>query len=196
MRKLHPSYDAFIKEHTPKYGQSFMEWYLEYHKLGNVDLLEELTKKTQTSLRDINSNVKFPNEEIVLPTYFTDFFMKKLQLCNNLITLKAHNDGRMSYEIGKAADIMDLYEDVIQEICTRYNIGVCNLPSGLYRNGNVYHTSEYTFHTLWSLTEEIKSGEVVIYFFVVNEADLSITVRMAKREPLTRKVLIEKDGHY
>ena len=42
MRKLHPSYETFVKEQKPKYGKTFIEWFVENKNIGDVDLLKKL----------------------------------------------------------------------------------------------------------------------------------------------------------
>jgi hypothetical protein len=51
MRKPHPSYEMFIEEQKSKYGKTFLEWYAENQKFGDVDLLPKMQE-----------NNKFPTE--------------------------------------------------------------------------------------------------------------------------------------
>ena len=47
MRKLHPSYESFVKEHKPRYEKTFIEWFAENQKIGDIDLLEKLQKSNK-----------------------------------------------------------------------------------------------------------------------------------------------------
>jgi len=186
MRKPHPSYESFVKEQYPKYGETFIEWYAKNHKINNEHILSFIDGQTNHVFRQ--------NDEFQLFVYYRrDYFTKKLQLCSNLLNTKMHDIGQvgMTYGLDKLADIMDLYEELIQYISTQHNIGVCSLPSGLYSNGSTYTTGEHTFRNLAEFTEYSTSGEVVVYYFKVLE-DFSLLIRMTKREPLTRNVLFEK----
>lgn len=193
MRKLHPSYECFVKEHKPKYGEPFPLWYHNNYKIADVEILIAISQRTHDTVRHHSIN-RLQDDDRLLYTYHSDFFMKKLQLCKNLLALLFDDNDIQRYELGRAADVMDLYEDIIYEVCTRHNVGVCGLPSGFYKSKVLYVTAEHTFKDFEEFKDEMQSGEVVVYFFRVNDNN-SITVRMAKREPLTRKVLTEKNRH-
>jgi len=190
MRKLHPSYESFVKEHKPRYEKTFIEWFAENQKIGDIDLLEKLQKSNKYFKKN---NYDFPEytfyEEEHVP-YFKDCFSKKLQLCQNQINFMVTSD--IKYELGMAADIMDLYEDVINEICSRDSVYVCQLPSGLYKN-NPYTTSDFTYNNIDDLNEELSSGIIIVYYFRILD-NSSIRIRYYKREPLTRTVLFEKEN--
>lgn len=190
MRKLHPSYESFVKEHTPKYGKTFIEWFADNQKIGDVDLLAKLQENNKCFIKN---DFDFPGhtfyEENYIP-YFKDSFSKKLQLCQNQINNMITAD--VKYDLGSAADIMDLYEDIINEVCSRDNVYVCGLPSGLHKN-KPYTTSIFKYDSINDLIEELSSGIVIVYYFRVLD-DFSIQIRYSKREPLTRTVLFEKEN--
>lgn len=200
MRKLHPSYEAFALEQQPKYGQTFVDWYKDNYKVGEVDLLQLLTERVQSTFGDrhaygsYNLNADGTIKEFIFPSYFSDIFSKKLQLCKNIIMLKQgsnYSPYDMNYNLDIVADVMDMYEEIIFEICTTKNVGVCGLPNGNYHNGSVFSTEHYTFDGIENFKKELSTGEVIIYYFKINK-DLTIEARMAKQERLTRKVLVEK----
>ncbi len=186
MRKPHPGYDSFIKEQKPKYGTTFLEWYKENYKIGEIDLLSEFNKRnqcfTQTDWPGLLEETYF--------YYYKDFLTKKLQLCHSLIS-HMHNEP-LEYELGVVADVMDLYEDVIQEICIRDNVYVCKMPSGIYNKRN-FHSEKFRFNTFDELKEEMATGLTFIYHFKIFD-DFSIEVRYFKWEPLTRTVLFERNN--
>lgn len=186
MRKLHPSYEMFVKEQKPKYGATFLEWYAINHKLGDIDLLKELQEKNKCYKE--SEFIGHPEEQHIY--YFKDFFTKKLQLCQNLCGILFSDDALFRYNLDVVADVMDLYEDVIQEICVIDNVYVCFSPSIIYKN-RACNTDSFNFKTLDEFKEEISTGIVIMYHFKILE-DFSIEARYFKWEPLTRKVLFEK----
>lgn len=185
MRKVHPSYEAFIREQKPKYGKTFFEWYAENYKIGDIDLLKELQSRNKYV---VSSNEFFGLDETYV-TYFKDFFSKKLQLCQNLIWFLTNHT--VNYELNVVADIMDLYEDIIQEVCIKDNVYVCSMPNGIH-NGRPYSVDHFRFNNFDELKEEMSTGILIVYYFIVHE-DFSISIRYHKREPLTRTVLFEKE---
>lgn len=191
MRKLHPSYEIFVKEQRPKYKQTFIEWYTENYKLGDIDLLQELQKKNKWFKE--GDFIGYTEEHCVY--YFKDFFTKKLQLCQNLFSILfiEHQEPIVKYGLDKVVDITDLYEEIIQEICVRDNVYVTYLPNGIYKD-MTFHTQEYVFKNFNELIEEISTGIIIVYNFKILD-DLSINVRYFKREPLTRTVLFEAITH-
>ena len=123
MRKLHPSYEMFIKEQKPKYGYTFLEWYANNYKIGEIEILPELQKRNKNFVE-----TEFPgfNEEQSVGC-FKDFFTKKLQLCSNLINGLVQGtqfEPMIKYDMDVVADVMDLHEDIIQYICIMDNIYV------------------------------------------------------------------------
>jgi hypothetical protein len=187
MRKLHPSYEAFVKEQKPKYGKTFLEWYVSNHKVGDIDLLTELQKKNTCFVE--GDFVGYPGFEEHAITYFKDYFPKKLQICQSLIANMA-NGICVNYELDIVADIMDLYEDVIQEICISDNVYVTYLPSGIYGK-RTFQTQPFNFKDMDEFKEELSTGIVILYNFHIKE-DFSINARYFKWEPLTRRVLVER----
>lgn len=184
MRKPHPSYELFMKEQKPKYEKTFIEWFSENQKIGDIDLLSELQKRNQ-HLKKSEFEGIFDIEYV---TYFKDFFTKKLQLCQNLIGSFVFSP--ISYGIDTVADIMDLYEDLIQEICTNENIYITTSPNGIHNN-RTYVTENYMFENYDEFIKEVQTGIIIIYCFKIFE-NKSIEVRYFKREPLTRKVIFER----
>lgn len=189
MRKLYPGYEEFVKEQKPKYGKTFIEWFFENHKVGDVDLLEEISKRNICPVE----NNDFPEFYTQMHIgYFKDFFTKKLQLCFNLISFMTNENIR--YELDVVADIMDLYEEIIQEICIRDNIYVCGLPSGFF-HGNTYTTSIHDFKNFNELKQEFETGTIIIFYFKIAENG-AIEIRYSKREQaITRSVLFERVNH-
>lgn len=96
----------------------------------------------------------------------------------------------ISYGIDTVADIMDLYEDLIQEICTNENIYITTSPNGIHNN-RTYVTENYMFENYDEFIKEVQTGIIIIYCFKIFE-NKSIEVRYFKREPLTRKVIFER----
>jgi hypothetical protein len=192
MRTPHSSYECYISKQKPKYGTTFIDWYYENNKISGAYILDEINKRSGESHMDYLKNYGYDESQNYY-SYHRDFFMKKLQLCHNLIQVKSNECGLdyMSYGINTVADIMDIYEDIICEVCLGINVGVCSLPSGIYTNGSIYVTKDKTFNSLDELKTELSTGEVVVYYFMVNE-NHSIKVRMAKKELLTRKVFTER----
>lgn len=189
MRKPHPGYAQFIKEQKPKYGQTFLEWYAENWKIGDIELLPELLQKNQKFCpNEFNGQVYFEKEPI---GFFKDFFTKKLQLCNTLISWMVNEP--LNYDFDKVADIMDVYEDVIQEVSTRENIYVCALPTASF-GPRVCLTEVHNYSNFNALKEEISTGVVIFYHFRILD-NLSINARFFKWEPLTRTVLFEGANH-
>jgi len=186
MRKPHPSYEIFVKEQKPKYGETFTEWFSKNQKIGEVDFLKELQKRNACYKE--SEFIGFPSEHYI--SYFKDFFPKKLQLCQNLIGLLFSDDALIRYNLDIVADVMDLYEDAIQEICFRDNIYVTSMPAGYYKN-RVFNTENYNFKNLEEFKEEIETGIVMVYYFRILE-DFSVEAMYFKYEPLTRKVIFEK----
>lgn len=187
MRKLHPSYEIFVKEQRPKYGKTFTEWYSENYKIGDIELLPELCKKNKCFLStEYNGHIYFEEEGLYC---FKDFFTKKLQLCSVLMSQMVHNP--ITYELGIVSDITDLYEDVIQEICTNDNVSVTILPSGKTKHFAYTTTIQEVFVNIDELKEEFLSGEIIVYDFFILE-NFRISIRYFKRELLTRNVLVEK----
>jgi len=184
MRKLHPSYEMFVKEQQPKYKEPFTIWFAENKIKEEVDILQIMQRNNKYSL-PIN---EFGFCENVHINYFKDFFTKKLQLCENMF--QNFMNCQPTYDVDIAPNIADLYEDVIYEICTRDNVYVCWLPIIMYKN-SPRKTDVFKFNNLESFKEEISSGISIVYFFNIND-DFSIDVRYFKYEPLTRNVLVEK----
>lgn len=190
MRKPHPSYEQFIKEQKPKYGETFIDWYVNNHKIGDVDILREISNKTC----DIQGPITDRFESFHCPTYYRDAFLKKLQLCSNLVYLLFNDSyGVFKYDIDEVANIMDYYEDIIFTIVFNPNVGVCAMPSATGQNNRNFSTSEVKYKNLDDFKEDLNSGEIAVYLFTV-ESDYSIKVRMWKREPLTRNVMVEKEN--
>jgi len=190
MRKLHPSYETFVKEQKPKYSKTFIEWFVENKNIGDVDLLKKLQESNTYFKKndfDFPGHTFYEEKDI---SYFKDSFPKKLQLCQNQINIMT--DSNFKYELGVVADIMDLYEDVINEVCSRDNVYVCWLPSGLYKN-NPFTTLDFPYENINDLIEELSSGIIIVYYFRILE-NSSIRIRYYKREPLTRTVLFEKEN--
>ena len=190
MRKLHPSYEGFIKEHKPKYGKTFLEWFSDNQKIGDIDLLKTLqenNKNFQKNDYDFPEHTFYEERPV---SYFKDCFSKKLQLCQNQIIHIFGTNTR--YDLGIIADVMDLYEDVINEICSRDNVYVCGGSSGLH-NGNLYTTLSFSYDNFNDLIEELSSGIIIVYYFRILD-NFSIQIRYHKREPLTRTVLFEKEA--
>lgn len=190
MRKLHPSYEMFIKEQQPKYGDTFLEWYANNYKIGEIEILPELQKRNKNFVE-----TEFPgfNEERSVGC-FKDFFTKKLQLCSNLINgLVQGNqlEPMIKYDMDVVADVMDLHEDIIQYICIMDNIYVSTLPTVLYKN-RVWNTKTIRFESFEEFKNETENGTVIVYSFKIIRKDI-IEIRYEKREPLTRTVLFE--GH-
>jgi hypothetical protein len=185
MRKPHPSYELFAKEQKPKYGNTFMEWYSENSKIGDSDILSELSKKNiKYRLGEFNGHVYSEKEYIGV---FKDFFTKKLQLCNTLISYMANKPWQYDFDI--VADVMDVYEDVIQDVCTKDNIYVCGHPNVEY-NKSLCQTTVFKYRNFEELKTEMSTGLIIFYYFEVLD-DFSIEARLFKWEPLTRTVLFE-----
>ena len=192
MRKVHPSYEAFVKEQKPKYGDTFLEWYGKNSKIGGVDILTELQKRNKSFVE-----TEFPgfNEEQSIG-YFKDFFTKKLQLCSNVISSLvqgAQFEPIIRYDIDVVADVMDLYEDIIQYVCMMDNIYVSALPTVLYKK-RVWNTKNFKFENFEDFKKETENGTVIVYNFRIIRKDI-IEVRFEQREPLTRTVLFEGNNN-
>lgn len=186
MRQLHPSYENFIKKQQPMYEKTFMEWYAENYTIGEQNLLQHISKLNQKIT--VNEFGGMLIKDIVHVTYYRDYFTKKLQLCETLISFMIREN--ITYELDKIANVMDSYEDLIEYICSSENICVGQYPNGIY-NGMNYTTEKYTFENINALKEELKTGLVIVNFFIINE-DSSVMARYFKYEPLTRNVLTER----
>lgn len=181
MRQVHPSYEMFVDKQVPKYGKSFIDWYSENQNFGGVNFLDELNRRTNTA----NSNYSYST-----PTCYFDFFTKKLIVCKGILDNVLNYSTQMKYGIDRVADIMDLYEDVIQTICEHSNVGLCQAPSGIY-NSQAFTTSYETFYNLDAFKTYLSTGIVIIYhFYIMN--DRSIQCRTFKHEVITRNVIFEK----
>lgn len=192
MRTVHPSYEAFIKEQKPKYGHTFIDWYAINAKFQNIDFLSELQKRNKFFVETEFQG--FHEEQSV--GCFKDFFTKKLQLCSNLINdLVPGNQFEpiIKYDIDIVADVMDLYEDIIQYVCTMDNIYVSTLPTVLYKN-RVWNTKSIRFQSFEDFKNETENGTVIVYCFKIIRKDI-IEIRYEKREPLTRTVLFEGNNN-
>ena len=192
MRKVHPSDEALVKEQKPKYGDTFLEWYGKNSKIGGVDILTELQKRNKSFVE-----TEFPgfNEEQSIG-YFKDFFTKKLQLCSNVISSLvqgAQFEPIIRYDIDVVADVMDLYEDIIQYVCMMDNIYVSALPTVLYKK-RVWNTKNFKFENFEDFKKETENGTVIVYNFRIIRKDI-IEVRFEQREPLTRTVLFEGNNN-
>lgn len=182
MRKVHPSYEIFVKEQKPKYGDTFLEWYSKNSKIEGIDILKELQNKNKNFVE-----TDFPgfNEEQSIGC-FKDFFTKKLQLCSNIIkSLVPENQFNpiIKYDLDVVADVMDLYEDIIQYVCTMDNIFVSTLPNVLYKK-RVWNVKSIQFANFEDFKNETENGTVIVYNFRILRKD-TIEVRYEKREPLT-----------
>lgn len=192
MRKVHPSYEVFIKEQKPKYGYTFLEWYDNNSKFGGVDILTELQNRNK-SFVETEFNGFYEEQSLGC---FKDFFTKKLQLCSNVISSLNQGtnfDPIIRYDLGVVADVMDLYEDIIQYICTMDNIFVSTLPTVLYKN-RVWNTKSSRFESFEEFKNETENGTVIVYSFRIIRTDV-IEIRYEKREPLTRTVLFEGNNN-
>src|ERR1035437_2987630 len=187
MKKLHPSYEMFVREHKPKYGKTFLEWFAENEKIGEVDLLTFLRQKNSCFKKndDLFPAIFYENISI---SYFSDFFTKQLDLCQNQIGIMVNEN--INYEQGVVAKIMDMYEDIIQEICIRENVYVTHSPIGYYR-GNTFSTENVLYDNINDLKEEMSKGIMIVHYFRILE-NTKIQIKHFKREALTRTVLFEK----
>jgi hypothetical protein len=180
MRRPHPTYEMFIKDQQPKYGKTFVQWFLDNEKIGNESLLKIIGDRTYVGF------------EYDKPTYYRDFLAKKLQLISTIFnhrTMESYN--QPTYGLDKVADIMDIYEEGIQLICTKDNVAVTAMPSGIIGNGQVFSTEYIVFDNFGLFQDFLWTGFIIIYNFVVNESG-SISIRAFKHEALTREVLFEK----
>jgi hypothetical protein len=190
MRKLNPAYEMFIKEQVPKYKDTFIDWFLKNQKIGDLDFLGEIKKRNfyyNTYFGDTNIYI---NENYAC--YFKDFFTKKMQLIENVFQQIAYTE-KNTYNLDIVANIMDLHEDVINEICTNDNVYVCDLPNGSHNNRG-YITGIQNFDNFSLLQEEFSTGVSIVYCFKIFD-NFSIDLRYYKREPLTRKVLFERTNN-
>ena len=205
MKYPHSSYDAFIKKQIPNSTDfvSFVDWYENNKKVGDFLILDTVSEKTRNCMtHPLEGGFEsFSSSMTKRPApYYKDFFLKKLQLCENILNLKKYGYSvedltqELQYELEIAAKIMDLYETIIHEISTKYSVAVCYAPRGIDENKRGFETKDETFKNFDEFMDFLSTGLVVVYWFYV-KSDFSICCQCYKWESLTRKVLVEKQNN-
>ena len=202
MKLPHKSYEQFVKKQTPKTTDfvSFVDWYHSNKNIGELDVLDEILKRTNqcyVEFADDNNVIgRYEDFSRSKPaTYFKDFFLKKLQLCHNVLNLRGRYFGNpeqvLQYDLEKTAEIMDVFEMLIHEISTRYNVAVCGQHAGVDENKRKFIVEPIDFKNVEEFLDYISSGIAVIFWFYIKE-DFSVKAAMYKWDPMKREVLVER----
>lgn len=184
MRKPHPSYEMFLAVQKPKYEMTFVDWYKSNCTFSGISTL------------DLIYNTSFQFYET--SSCFKDPFAKKLIICDKLFQYMISvndfggNPEVMKYSLGNLANIMDVYEDIIELIVSSNNVQVTSMPSGFFKKDFAFTVEFVSFDSFEQLKDYFENGFIIVYSFTILENGV-INMRAFKHEPLTRRVIFEKN---